>query len=175
MTSSAIIDKTIEDVIEKEGGEKETNDPSDSGGRTKYGISESANPKAWEDGDVSLVEAKDIYKRTYVLKEHFNLIEDPWLFQQVVDFGVPSGPETSAKVLQQLVGVTTDGDIGPATIKAIDSYPSGKLFGVQVPGFVLLNLAFRDARIMHYATVTKRRPKDLKYLLGWLKRAMSFK
>jgi len=46
---------------------------------------------------------------------------------------------------------------------------------VQVPGRVMLNLAFRDARALRYAAIAKRRPKDLKYLRGWLKRAFEFR
>lgn len=165
----------IEDIIRREGGDKETNDPTDSGGRTKYGISEKANPEAWADGDVSHDEAAGLYQKKYITAEHFEQIKDETLRHQVIDFGVPSGPNTGAKLLQQLVGVKADGEIGPKTLEAIENYPGGKLFGVEVPGNVLLNLAFRDARIMFYATLAKIRPKDLKYLLGWIKRAQEFK
>jgi lysozyme family protein len=165
----------IDEIIRREGNDKETNDPDDSGGRTKYGISERAHPEAWADGDVSYPEARTIYEKVYILQEKFNLIPDEHLRHQVVDFGVPSGPDTAARLLQQIVGVTADGKIGPKTLQAIENYPDGKLFGVPVPGKVLLNLAFRDARQMHYATLAKRRPKDLKFLLGWLKRAQEFR
>jgi lysozyme family protein len=165
----------IDAIIEAEGGDKETNDPDDSGGRTKYGISEEAHPEAWADGDVSYLEAREIYKRVYILAEHFDKIKDVTLQHQVIDFGVPSGPDRAARMLQQVVGVPVDGQIGPKTLEAIENYPAGKLFGVEVPGKVLLNLAFRNARIMYYATLAKKRPKDLKFLLGWINRANEFK
>lgn len=165
----------IDEIIRREGGSTETNDPSDSGGRTKFGISEKANPEAWADGDVSRDEAREIYKKVYILSEKFDTIPSQPLFHQVVDHGVPSGPDTAARMLQQVAGVAPDGDIGPKTINAIQNFPSGALFGFPVPGYVLLNLAFRDARILHYATIAKKRPKDLKYLLGWIKRAFEFK
>lgn len=164
----------IDEIIRREGGSKETNDPDDSGGRTKYGISERAHPKAWEDGDVSYAEARQIYEKIYILGEKFNLLPET-LKHQVVDHGVPSGPDTAARILQQVLGVPVDGVIGPTTLEAIKNYPSGKLFGVEVPGSVLLNLAFRDARAIHYATIAKRRPKDLKFLVGWLKRSQEFR
>jgi lysozyme family protein len=164
----------IDDVIEREGGATETNDPSDSGGRTKYGISERAHPEAWADGDVTYWEARSIYERIYILAEHFDELA-VLLKHQVVDHGVMSGPDNAARMLQQILGVPVDGQIGRKTLEAIQNYPGGKLFGVDVPGHVLLNLAFRDARILHYATLAKRRPKDLKYLLGWVKRAQEFK
>ena len=165
----------IDIIIRNEGGEKETNDPSDSGGRTKYGISEKSHPEAWADGDVSYWEAREIYERIYILSEHFDLIPDETLKHQVIDFGVTAGPDTAAHLLQQIVGVTIDGNIGPKTINAIVNYPAGKLFGVMVPGIVLLNLAFRDARTIFYVTLAKKRPKDLKYVLGWVKRAQEFR
>lgn len=165
----------IDEIIRREGGATETNDPDDSGGRTKYGISERAHPEAWADGDVTYQEARTIYERIYILAEKFHLVPNEGLKHQVVDHGVPSGPDTAARMLQQLVGVPVDGVIGPKTLEAIEKYPGGKLFGVDVPGIVMLQLAFRDARILHYATIAKRRPKDLKYLLGWIKRAQEFK
>lgn len=165
----------IDEIIRREGGDTETNDPSDSGGRTKFGISQKAHPEAWADGDVSYPEARQIYEKVYILAEKFNLLQNEFLKHQVIDHGVPSGPDTAARMLQQVVGVKADGQIGPKTLEAIQNYPSGKLFGVEVPGIVLLNLAFRDARMMHYATIAKKRPKDLKFLLGWLRRAMEFK
>jgi lysozyme family protein len=163
----------IDEIIKREGAE--TNDPDDSGGHTKYGISEKAHPEAWQDGDVSYAEARGIYKQEYVLAEHFEQIPDLWLQHQVVDFGVPHGADTAARLLQQLVGVGVDGNIGAKTLEAIAAYPGGTLFGVPVPGIVLLNMAFRDARVLYDATIAKRRPKDLKYLLGWIRRAQEFK
>lgn len=165
----------IDDIIRREGGDKETNDPQDSGGRTKYGISERAHPEAWADGDVTYQEARQIYEKVYILAEHFDAIDNLALQHQVVDYGVPSGPDAAARLLQQVLGVPVDGNIGPKTLEAIQNYPAGTLFGFKVPGIVLLNLAFRDARILRYATLAKVRPKDLKYLLGWVKRAQEFK
>lgn len=165
----------IDDIIEREGGEKVTDDPSDSGGRTQYGISEKAHPEAWADGKVTRDEARSIYENVYILAEHFDKIPNEPLKHQVIDFGVPSGPDIATRLLQQVVGTTIDGEMGQKTLYAIQNYPDGLLFGVKVPGIVLLNLAFRDARIMRYATLAKARPKDLKYLLGWIKRAQEFR
>lgn len=165
----------IDDIIRREGGETETNDPSDSGGRTKFGISERAHPDAWTDGDVTRAEARGIYEQVYITAEKFHLLPDEFLKHQVIDHGVPSGPDTAARMLQQVVGVPIDGVIGPKTLDAIKNFPAGTLFGHPVPGSVLLNLAFRDARMLAYASLAKRRPKDLKFLLGWLKRAMEFR
>lgn len=165
----------IDDEIQREGGATETDDPADAGGRTKYGISEHAHPEAWADGDVSYDEARTIYQKDYVEAQGISKITDTFLMHQVIDFGIPSGPITAVHVLQQLLGVTMDGVVGPATLAAIAAYPNGTLFGIPVPGIVMLNLAFRDARALYYATITKKRPANLKFLLGWIKRSQEFK
>jgi lysozyme family protein len=43
----------------------------------------------------------------------------------VFDFAVNSGPGRAARYLQQLVGVSPDGTIGPATIAAVNKQPAG--------------------------------------------------
>jgi len=163
----------IDDIIVREGGARETNDPADAGGRTKYGISERANPDLWKDGPPTYAQARQRFAERYVLP--FKGITDPHLLEQLADWGVTSGPERVAKILQQLVGAQIDGAIGPATLNRVGTYPNGELFGYSVPGSVLLNLAVRDARAMHYAGITKARPSNLKFVLGWLNRTFNFK
>lgn len=166
-----VIDNIIDEVIRAEG--PRTSDPVDSGGDTEFGISKNAHPEAWADGHVTRDEARAIYLREYVLP--FEGIADELLLHQLVDAAVMSSATTVIGILQQLVGVATDGVIGPKTLAAVTNYPAGELFGVKVPGFVLLNLAFRNARVVLYAGIAKRRPKDLKFLLGWIHRALEFK
>ena len=165
--------KLITDIEHREGDAQVTNDPADSGGRTKFGISERAHPEAWADGDVTEAEARDIYAHDYV--RPFRGIPEGALLHQLVDLGVTSGPDTSIKVLQHTLGVTADGIIGPKTLAAIAAYPAGSLFGTPVPGEVMLNLAIRDARTMFYIAITKRFPKNLRFIAGWVKRTFEFK
>ena len=162
----------LDALIEREGGSKFTNDPADAGGRTIYGISERANPDLWVNGPPTYAQARQRYIERYVMP--FTGIKDISLLEQLVDWGVTSGPQTVIRILQQLVGARTDGTIGPLTLNRVGTYPDGALFGHPVPGRVLLNQAVRDARIMHYAGVTKARPTNLKFILGWLRRTMGF-
>lgn len=165
----------IDDEIQREGGARETNDPADAGGLTKYGISEVSHPEAWKNGDISYTEARNIYQKDYIDTNGISTIPDVNLLHQVVDFGIPSGPVTAIHILQQILGVPADGVIGPKTVAAIQAYPSGQLFGAPVPGSVLLNLEFRDARALYYATAAKKQPTNLKFLLGWIRRSQEFK
>lgn len=170
------LDKLIDGILHREdrtGTGVVTNDPADSGGRTQWGITEKDNPDLWADGVVTKDEARARYIQRYVLP--FQGIEDPHLLHQVVDWGVMSGPKTVIKILQQLVGVKADGVLGPVSLKAINFPPPGQLFGYFLPGRVALALAVRDARVIFMATLAKRRPKDLKFLLGWLHRTQEFK
>jgi lysozyme family protein len=163
----------IDLIIRREGGEKETNDPDDSGGRTKWGISERAHPELWVDGPPTYAQARACYAQKYLLP--FAGITDPLLVEQLADWSVTSGVGTVIRVLQQLVGTTADGVLGPITLGKVNSPKDATFFGHPIPGTVALNLALRDARIIFYATLAKRRPKDLKYILGWLARTQSFR
>lgn len=165
----------IDEIIRREGGATATDDPADSGGRTQYGISEAAHPEAWADGEVTYPEAREIYQKRYLTGPGFERITDLHLQHQLVDMGVPSGPVKAIKTLQQVLGLAPDGVLGPKTLSAIEKYPAGMLFGFPVPGSVLLNLAVRDARVLLYAGIAKANPVKLRFLLGWIKRAMEFK
>lgn len=163
----------IDEIILREGGF--VNDPDDSGGRTIYGISERAHPELWKDGPPSYETARKVYEQAYILAEKFDQIPDPWLRDQVIDYGVTSGPDTATRLLQEVLGVKVDGVIGPQTLKAINNFPPSSLFGYPVPGRVALNLAFERARAVRYIRLVQKRPKDVKFLFGWLKRAVGFR
>jgi len=163
----------IDNLIEREGGSRETNDPLDPGGRTKWGISERANPDLWVNGPPTYAQARRRYFERYVLP--FDGIKDLSLLEQLVDWGVTSGPEKVVRILQQLVGTRIDGKVGPKTLAKVAGFPAGTLFGHPVPGNVLLNLAIRDARALHYAGITKAKPTNLRFILGWLNRTFSLK
>lgn len=161
----------IDDIIRREGGARETDDPSDSGGRTQYGISERAHPDVWAKGYITYKDAREIYQRVYIQGEHFDRLPEA-LQRQVVDYGVTAGSDTATRLLQHVLSLPVDGVLGPKTLEAVTHYPDGLLFGSIVPGSVLLNLAFCNARMLEYAKLAQHRPKDLKYLHGWLRRAL---
>lgn len=71
----------------------------------------------------------------------------------VFDFGVGSGPGASAKILQAKLGVSVDGQIGPATIKA----------AVTVGPALLSKLAATHAAFY-------RALNQPKFVNGWLRR-----
>lgn len=167
----------IDEIILRETGGKPnggyTNDPADAGGRTIWGISEKANPDLWKNGPPTYEQARQRYYERYV--QPFHGVTDPSLLRQLTDWGVTSGPQAVVKILQQVVGASIDGKLGPQTLKKVENFPGGELFGYQVPGSMLLNLAVQHARTIHYASITKARPTNLRFILGWLSRTFSIR
>lgn len=158
-----MLDALIMEIIDRE-GRKDTNNPNDSGGRTKYGISENAHPEAWVDGPPSLEVAKQIILLDYLVKPNIHRIQPDYLRDQVADFAVPSGPHIAIQHLQRLVGVDADGVLGPATFAAL---------ATRNPETIHTQLI--DSRVLMFARLVQRRPKDLEFLYGWLRRALSFR
>jgi lysozyme family protein len=107
-------------------------DKNDPGGPTKYGITcydlaqflgEKMNSMAaWAPRvkAMPLITADEIYKKKYASACQFDDLNSG-CDCVVFDFGVNSGPSRSIKYAQRIVQVTTDGVLGPITLKAINA------------------------------------------------------
>lgn len=157
--------KIIDDILIREGGSKATNDPQDRGGRTQFGISEKSNPQAWLDGKVTELEAREIYLQKYVVYPGFNHIpaSHSKLQAQLIDFGVHSGPQLAIAKLQGILGLEADGKLGPLTLQAIDGCDPR-----------VLNNRLVAARVSMIGKVVVKNPSQLKFLSGFLSRALDF-
>lgn len=151
--------KIIDEILKKEGGY--VNDPSDRGGRTAFGISEKAHPEAWADGSVTEAEARDIYARRYLAP--FAGLESHPAFHQMVDWGVTSGPRLVVTKIQEIVGADMDGVLGPDTLQRV-----ALLDGAD------LNRRLVVARIKQICRLVVRDPRQLRFLIGWINRALEF-
>jgi hypothetical protein len=67
------------------------------------------------------------------------------------------------KMMQQALGVARDGNVGPITLAAINAKN----------GFTLFN-KYKKIRRAGYIDLARRRPKDQRFLRGWLLRIDSF-
>ncbi len=120
--ASTSYDRILDGLLESEG--TYSNDPGDSGGPTKYGITiwdvrMYVNPHATA-SDVralTLAQAKEIYRTKYWNKVKGDQLP-AGVDYSVFDYGVNSGVVRAARKLQQFVGVEQDGKIGPITIAA---------------------------------------------------------
>jgi lysozyme family protein len=144
-------DQAFEFVFLEEGGY--VNDPNDSGGETKHGISKRSHPN---------LDIKNLTKETvrpiyydYWKKVKADLLPEQ-LRLQVFDFGFNAGTVTSIKLLQRLCQVKQDGKIGQITLGAAKE---------------LSAFDFCGGRINYYHNLAKRRPKDRKFLKGWIARS----
>lgn len=159
------VDKLIDDIIQREGGAKTTNDPKDKGGRTQYGISEKSFPEAWKDDKVTEQEAREIYLTKFVIGPGFSKIPPSHAKIQsiLVDWGVNSGPVIAIQNLQRLLVVPVDGVFGPGTLAALIAADPQ-----------LLAAKLCRSRVQMIARVVQKNPSQLKFLTGWLDRALSF-
>lgn len=141
-----------------------TNDSLDKGGRTQFGISETANPEAWSDGKVTEEEARAIYTQKYVKHPKFDQLP-PLLQPLCVDWGVVSGPQLVIMTLQKLLHVVPDGILGTQTFTALKVIPEGVL---------RLNNLLVAERIRQVGRIISKDPSQSKYVNGWLNRALEF-
>lgn len=166
MTDAQIIDG----IIEREGGY--VNDRHDYGRATKFGIT-AATLGAWrglggpasaeEVRQMSVREAREIYREQYLQKPGFSLIADDSLRAQLVDDGVLSGPRAAITSLQLELGVKPDGVLGPVTAAAANAAD---------PNVLRRKLAV--ARALRLARLAQRDHTQTKFLVGWLTRALGF-
>lgn len=148
-TMNQNFEKAFAHLMKWEGGY--VNDPKDPGGETKYGISKRSYPSLII-ANLKESEAKAIY-----LRDFWNPIKaDAMPYSvalNVFDMAVNFGQKTGAMALQEALGVTKDGAIGPITIGAVAKmnatdlvekiatirilkYVSDKNFGIYGKGWI---------------------------------------
>ena len=104
-----------------------------------------------------------IFKKGYWDKVKGDQIELQSIGEVLVSWAWGSGPRTSVKQIQRVLGVTRDGLIGPQTLGAINSSNEIELFDKCV-----------EARKNFFIYIAKRRPANMRFLKGWLNRLNDF-
>lgn len=168
----------IANILVKEGNGKFTNDPNDSGGATRWGITQTTARNYGYMGNMASLPkevAEAIYLAQYWLEPGFdkvNELDEP-IAERLMDFGVLAGQTTSAKMLQRALNVLNqngkdfsdieaDGKIGPATLKALEAFLDKRKEGPKV---LLGMIAAQQA--VYLIELTEKRPKDEEYIYGW--------
>jgi lysozyme family protein len=157
-------DDFIEPLIEREGGEKIV---VDTGGTTKYGISEKGTGlSADEIKALTKRKAIEIYRLQYYKPSKCDRLPEH-LQEAFFDCVVNQGQSRATKIMQKAANhknrkgsaISVDGRIGAMTIKAVQNLEVER---------------FRAFRLMHYAQIVLKRPdKYEKYYYGWYRRANS--
>lgn len=151
--------KAIQFVLANEGGF--SNDPDDSGGETKYGISQRSYPD-WDIPNLTKEDAIAIYRQDFWAP--YQDFEDR-LATKVFDLAVNLGHRRAVKILQRALRclgakLDDDGVLGPVTKRA-----------VRAANLDLLLPAVRSEAAGVYRNLAATNAKQQKFLKGWLRRA----
>ena len=154
---SLAIDKTLA----HEGGAKFTDDPSDSGGATKYGISQAAYPDL-DIRNLTEQQAREIYKRDYWDRVRADEITSQAVAENIFDTSVNMGVRTGSRLAQVAVEIEpADGIIGSQSLKVINNCDEE---------FFISN--YTIAKIARYAYICNKNKSQKRFLLGWINRAL---
>lgn len=179
--------KMTAEIEASEGGF--VDDPSDSGGATKYGISlnfAKGHPAFFDvngDGTVTVedikaltaAQAAEAYVEFFYTPARLDQLPNVsnivmQVFDMAVNMGVniADGESEAVKVLQHALALTADGEIGPQTLNAVNAL-------VNAGRATYLNNSIVDARIKVYEEIVAAHPQDAKFLKGWENRANKYR
>jgi lysozyme family protein len=160
----------IQKTLVHEGGfQKNPNDHANwSGGKigvgtligTKYGITAVDLPGV----DIeNLTEDQAIaYYAEHYWKAGFSQIESQFVAEKLFDLGVLFGVHVAVGVMQVVLGITSDGVVGPATLASINGTEPVSLYN-----------AYKGAMVTHAINVATANPPEREFLAGWIKRINS--
>jgi len=156
-------------VLESEGGWSD--DSTDAGGATMKGVTFAVfkefkrNPHLTKDDlrNISNQDIHDIYKQLYWDKIHGDDLP-AGIDYAVFDSAVNMGVGRASKFIQEAVGVTADGVLGPASLSAIQKADPKELIE-----------KFSELKNNFYHGIVESRPDQVKYLNGWLIRVTKVK
>ena len=167
----------INSLIDREGGY--VNDQSDSGGATRYGITESTARRHGYLGDMKYIPrdtAVQIFINEYWTTHGLDVLDAAFaeLAELVFDFGVLAGTSTSIKLIQRVVNVLNgqgndfcdidvDGKIGKQTFTAVTSIISKR--GLQ--GKIVLLSMVGSMQTSYLVGLAEKYSKNEKFEFGW--------
>ena len=138
--SDAVVESWLVRIVGHEGGFSDNRlDPGNwTGGvigqgslkGTKFGIS----AKSYPDLDIAGLVLPDVvalYQRDFVRPLKLGRYRDGVAYQ-LLDFAVNAGPDRAIRRLQRVVGVGTDGVVGPLTLAALEARSEGDLIMLLV-------------------------------------------
>jgi lysozyme family protein len=170
-------DKALQYTIGIEGGYSD--DSRDSGGKTRWGITEDVARRAGYTGlmqDLPPELARQIYREQYWDADQLDAVAalaEP-IALEMFDTAVNCGTGTPVRFLQRMLNafnvgataypdLTVDGGMGPITLDALRAFLTrrGNL-GVQV-----MVEALNSLQGAYYVDLAERRPKDEAFMFGW--------
>lgn len=172
-------DEAFDKTLALEGGF--VDDPKDSGGATRWGITERvarANGYAGEMRDLPVQEARRIAKAQYWDTLRLDAIAElaPAIAHELFDTGYNMGIGQAARFLQTSLNVlnrqgadypdqAVDGVLGPVSIAALRAYLAKR---AAKGGMTVLLRALNCQQGAAYIALAERRAKDEAFVYGWL-------
>ena len=179
--------KTPQDVINHIlliEGEKYTNDPRDSGGPTKWGVTQRSYSNFMgrqvsesEIKGLTRQQAFDFYWKKHYTNPNFDKIYaiSPLVGAEVIDAGVNMGEARAGMILQECLNafnlngtkypdLRVDGAIGGASIDCLTRFLNWR--GRE--GESVLHAAMNCKQGAFYLDLAERRPKDEAFAYGWI-------
>lgn len=124
---------------------------------TKYGITALDMPGVNIE-ELTPDQAIQYYSEHY-WKTGFSQIESQFVAEKLFDLGVLFGTHVAIGVMQAVLGITTDGAFGPATLSAINQAEPASLYK-----------SYKEAMVTHAINVATANPKEREDLPGWIRR-----
>ncbi|MBF0422760.1 MAG: glycoside hydrolase family 108 protein [Magnetococcales bacterium] len=153
--TSITFETCLEFVLAHEGGY--SNDPNDPGGETRFGISKRQYPNL-DIAHLTRETAADIYRNDYWRRICGDDLP-PALAMVVFDAAVNQGVAKASRMVQESLGVTVDGAIGPDTLA---------MLARKKPADAVRD--FMARRACHYAWLVAKNPSMGSFLMGWYRR-----
>lgn len=167
----------VDHIIDTEGGYVDNKD--DSGGKTKYGVTEKvarANGYEGHMSELTITFAQDLYVTEYYLAPKFNLVEEvsETLAKEMMDSGVNVGYRTPIKWFQRLLNVSNckqkyykdievDGYLGSKSIGAYTALCKRR--GELEAERYMFN-GLNSFQQVYYVELAERREKDETFVYG---------
>lgn len=156
-------------------------DPSDSGGATKFGVTERVARAHGYDGamrDLRYEMAMDIAKLEYWDVMWLDIISglSDKIAGELFDTGYNTGPDRAIRFLQRSLNAlnqgqkdyddqVVDGKVGKRTVAALQMYLQKK----SRSGETILLRCLNGLQVAFYIKLVERREKDERFLNGWIK------
>jgi lysozyme family protein len=157
-------EKAFANVLKEEG--VYSNNPSDPGGETKWGISKTSYPHI----DIKALtkeQAQDIYKKDFWEPIKGDELHDDALAIEVMEEAVNMGSVVAIKFLQAAVlaaggKIELDGKMGNKTIKEVKKYDPK-----------ILLACIKAQSMSYYMSLVHQHPALRKFLKGWFNRVLN--
>lgn len=154
----------ITDILHREGGY--VDHPDDKGGPTNRGIT-LATLQAYQKGATLIdlkaltdYKARAIYQKLFV--DPFHYITAYGVKALIVDMAVNHGIDNAERMLQRVLGVKDDGDVGPITLYALERAGADFYYKLLAE------------RIRFYGRIISRDHSQAVFAAGWLNRCAEF-